>query len=276
MKNILIATDFSPAARSATRYGIRLAAALNAKVSFATAYEPLPVPVDETPAIVNPDDMQDVVMDQLHGEAELFATPGAPRIEVYSREGPSSESILATAKDMHANLIIAGMKEHGKGLRRLFGSTVTGLAKKTDLPFLVVPEGTEYKAPSRIVIANDYMPNAEITIPPFLRFLAAELKATITVIRFLGDRAAEVIELLDYSSHLRRVTGVISPLEVLPSTGYATDKLIAYLAGHGSDLLVMSVHHQSLAERWLGGNPAREMMFTTRVPFLLIPENCWH
>jgi nucleotide-binding universal stress UspA family protein len=273
MKNILIATDFSPAARCATSYGIRLAAQLNAKVSLASAYETLPIPVTDDPVILTVDDMQDVVMRQLTEEAELFALPGSARIDVYSRKGSTAKAILQVAGDCAADLIITGMKEHGKEFRRLFGSAVTGLANKTTIPLLVVPEGTRYIAPTNIVVANDFVPNMEIGIPPFLRWLAREIKSNLTIIRFLGNRAAEVIEAADYSSNLRPVTGVISPLEELPSNGHAADMLIDYLAEHHSNLLAMPVHHQSLAERWLAGSPSREIIFETRVPFLLLPED---
>ena len=275
MKHILIATDFSPAARCATGYGIKLAAQLNAKVSLASAYETLPIPVTNDPVILEVDDMEDVVMQQLTQEAELFALPGSPRINVYSRKGSTAKAILEVAKEWPADLIITGMKEHGKEFRRLFGSAVTGLANKTFIPLLIVPEGTEYTAPNNIVIANDFVPKMEIGIPPFLRWIAGEAKSNLTVIFFLGSRAAEVIEIVDYSSNLRRITGVISPLEEVPNNGHATDMLINYLTEHHSNLLAMPVHHQSLAERWLAGSPTREMIFGTRVPFLLLPENVW-
>jgi len=273
MKHILIATDFSPAARCATIYGIKLAAQLNAKVSLVSAYETLPIPVTDDPVILTVDDMQDVVMQQLTEEAELFALPGSAHIDVYSRKGATAKAVLEVAKEWPADLIITGMKEHGKEFRRLFGNAVTSLANKSTVPLLVVPEGTEYTAPTSIVMANDFVPKVEIGIPPFLRWLAAQVKSKLTVIRFLGNRAAEVIEILDYSSNFRRITGVISPLEELPSNGHAADLLIDYLAEHHSNLLAMPVYHQSLAERWLAGSPSREIIFETRVPFLLLPAN---
>lgn len=39
MKNILIATDLTPAARSASEYGMELAEAFNARVVLASAFE---------------------------------------------------------------------------------------------------------------------------------------------------------------------------------------------------------------------------------------------
>ena len=275
MKNILIATDFSPAARCATRYGIKLAAQLNAKISLVCAYEPLSIPVTDDPIDDLPDDREEVVMEQLTKEAELFALPGSPHIDVYSRKGATAEAILDVAKKWPADLIITGMKEHGKEFRRLFGNAVTGLANKSFAPLLVVPEGTEYQPPTNIVIANDFVPKTKIGIPPLIRWLAGEVKSRLTVIRFLGFRAAEVIEILDYSANLRRITGVISPLEEIPHNGHATDLLANYVAEHRSNLLAMPMHHQSLMERWLAGNPSKEIIFETRVPFLLVPENDW-
>src|SRR5579872_2904977 len=204
MKNVFIATDFSPAAHCAIRYGIKLAAALNLKVTLASAYESLPIPVTNDPVVVSPDDMEELVMEQLALEAKLFAMPGLRPIEVVSRKGATTDAILDAANAAAADLIVVGMKEHGVAFRRIFGSTVTGLAKKTGKPLLIVPEGTEYSAPSSIVIANDLGATAEIHVPTFLRDLAASFHATITVVRFMGRRAAEVIELLDYSANFRR------------------------------------------------------------------------
>jgi nucleotide-binding universal stress UspA family protein len=273
MKHILIATDFSPAARCATRYGTKLAAQLNAKVSLVSAYETLPIPVTDDPDVITMDDGQDVVMKQLREEAELYALPESPRIEVYSGKGATAKAILQIAGECSADLIITGMREHGKEFRRLFGRAVTGLANKTTIPLLVVPEGTRYIAPTNIVIANDFVPEMEIGIPPFLRWLAREIKSNLTIIRFLGNRAAEVIETVDYSNNLQPISGVISPLEEQPSNGHTKDMLIDYLAEHHSNLLAMSVHHQSLADRWLAGSPSRDIIFETRVPFLLLPED---
>lgn len=272
MNNILIATDFSPAARCATRYGLKLAAALNAKVSFATAYETLPIPVPDDPMMVLPGDMEDLVREQLTEEAKLFAVPGLRPIDTFSREGLTTDAVLGTATNLSADLIIVGMKEHGKGFRRVFGSTVTSLANKTNFPLLIVPEGTEYSPPAGIVIASDFIPNAGIGIPLFLHNLAAAFQSRITVIRFMRDRAAEVIEILDYSANLRRITGVIYPLEELPAQGRAEDRLVGYLEEHHCNLLAMSIHRQMLAERWLAGSPSRGLIFKTRVPFLLLPE----
>ncbi|HEV2353192.1 MAG TPA: universal stress protein [Puia sp.] len=273
MKNVLIATDFSPAARSATRYGIKLAGALNIKVTLASAYESLPIPVTNDPVIVSPDDMEGLVREQLESEAKLFATPGLRPIEVRSCQGATTDALLDAVSATGADLIIAGMKEHGAAFRRIFGSTVTGLAKKTSKPLLIVPEGTDYSAPSSIVIANDLGTTAELHVPAFLRDLAASFHARITVVRFMGGRAAEVVEILDYSANFRRVTGVISPLEELPFRNDAEDRLMRYVEDQHCNLLAMPVHHQSLAERWLAANPSRHLILTTRLPFLLLPED---
>ncbi|HXD78605.1 MAG TPA: universal stress protein [Puia sp.] len=273
MKNILVATDFSPAARCATRYGLKLALALNAKLTLVAAFENIPVPVTNDPIVLFPDDMEALVTEQLTVEAKLFATPGLSPIGVLSRKGGTTETVLAAAADSKADLIVVGMKEHEHGLHRAFGSTVTDLSKESPLPLLIVPEGSEFTPPVSIVMANDLGPTAEILIPAFLRNLAGAFHSRITVVRFMGGRAAEVIEILDYSANLRRVTGVISPLEEFPVGNHAEDRLIRFVGDHHSNLLAMPTHHRSLAERWLAGNPSRGLILKAKLPFLLLPED---
>src|SRR5579872_6647746 len=147
MKNMLIATDFSPAARDAARYTMRLAEVFGSSVSLVSVYSTLPVTVSESLAVVTTFDKRKTIVERLAAEASVL-TPGAESVHTIAKEGPRVESILAVAGQVGAELIVVGMKDEGRKTRRLFGSTVTGLARKTTIPILVIPEGFGFSPPA--------------------------------------------------------------------------------------------------------------------------------
>ena len=52
----------------------------------------------------------------------------------------------------------------------------------------------------------------------------------------VSQTTGEVIEIVDYSANLRRITDVISPLEEIPYNGHATDMLNNFRRMIGADL----------------------------------------
>jgi|GEM_PF-4959676 hypothetical protein len=206
--------------------------------------------------------------DQFNAEVVLHTEPAG-------QPGVVADGILAAAAAVQADLIVAGMKKRENGERPLLGSTVTALAQKTSLPLLVVPEGTGYQVPGKIVLANDLVLKMAIQIPDFVLDLSAKFHSKLYIVRFLNNHAGELIEILDYSNHFRRIMGVISPLYELPATADEMVSLAGYVDDHKFSLVAMPYHPHSLAEKWLEETPAGEMILKSHVPLLVLPEATW-
>jgi len=271
MKKILIATDFSVAAQNATDYGVRLAQAVGATVILASAFEEVPVPVTDTPLIAVPEDLRGLVQRQLELEADSFPRERAVSVEVLPCEGPASTAILGAARSMNAELIIAGMKGSGKSLRKIFGSTVTGLARRTSIPLLIIPEGVSFAPLKAIAMASDVAHETDYGIPVAVRRLADQFHSKIFVIRLFNKQAGEVIEILHQSANLNRTIGAFAPLCEIPADATVAEALKDYIAASPIDLLVMKPHPKTLPERWFLRSNTRQMIFQTDVPLLILP-----
>jgi nucleotide-binding universal stress UspA family protein len=160
-KKILVATDFSEASRNATRWGMELAARLDARLILFNAYRQVPVPVVDSLVVVTPQDMKTVVQEQLEWEVDEMRTEDMLPIEILSKEGPSVETILDAAGETDATLIVVGMKGSHKTFRRLLGSTVTALAKKTTVPLLIVPDNIIFNSQRADSLMNDIAPGTD-------------------------------------------------------------------------------------------------------------------
>jgi len=272
MKTFLIATDFSPASRSATRYGIALARAFNGRVILVNAYPHVPVAVTE-PLIFTAPDMGAWATQKLQEEADSLNSENVTPVEILAKEGPYTDAILDVAKEMNADLIIAGMKGSGKATRRFFGSTVTSLARKTSTPLLVIPEEASYKSPQTIALANDISGQAGTHLLDALSGLVEKFHSKLYIVRVITKKSDEVVEVLNRPSNLTTMAGEMEPLYEYPMDKNITKALDNFTSTHQVDMLVMIPHKESLPEKWFLRSNTREMLFKTDIPLLILPED---
>ncbi|MEJ7682491.1 MAG: universal stress protein [Segetibacter sp.] len=117
MKTILIATDFSHAGRNATQYGFEFAKTIEAKVILFNAFQ-FPSAHPESLVYYPVDELEKFSYRQLAIEAETIDPSCKVAYETQSSLGPVMDSILAVANENNVSFIIAGMKGHGKEIRK--------------------------------------------------------------------------------------------------------------------------------------------------------------
>ncbi|MDR3714222.1 MAG: universal stress protein [Puia sp.] len=271
MKTLLIATDFSTAARNATEYGLGLAGAFGAEIVLVSAYEQMPIPVIGSTALTSPDDMREIVRGQLEEEATKLITPATIRHEVLSRKGSTVAAILSAARDTNADLVIVGMGGSGKTYRKVFGSTATALAGKTPVALLVVPEGAAYAPPFSIAIASDVLREQDHQVPAIVLKLAERFQSKLYIIRIFSKQAGEVIEILHHSATSDSIVGSFSPLCEIPATNRVADALAQFISANPVSMLVMTPHLRSAPEQWFLRSNTRELIFKTGIPLLILP-----
>lgn len=272
INTIVIATDFSEAARNATRYGLRLAKTLHARVVLAGAFQEVPVPVIDAPVILTPADTKAWVERRLHAEADRWASEEQMTVDIVSREGPTAKVILDVAKEREAGLIITGQKDRGNAVRKLFGSTVTRLAQKTHVPLIVVPEGAVYTTPRAIALANDMSESNDIHTLDMLHLLTETLHSKLYIVRVIVRRSEEVVEILKQYPSLEKMTSDLEPVLEYPIDKDIPRALDKFVSGHQVDLLAMLPHHHSAPENWFVGSVTREMIFIAKIPLLILPD----
>jgi len=142
MKTILIATDFSPASRNASLYGIELAKALKAKIILFNAFNAGASISSEKRKL-----RYDALMQsdkRLLEEAD-FLDPEHEIMEVICDEGTAYHSIVDVANEKKVDCIVVGRKGNGSAIKDLFGSTATALTKNSNITVIVVPENAKFE-----------------------------------------------------------------------------------------------------------------------------------
>jgi nucleotide-binding universal stress UspA family protein len=131
---ILHPTDFSEQAGHALTLACALARDYNARVVVLHVAAPPPVPYGEGMMLPVPDDYYD----RLREDLNRMPMPEGVRVERRFVEGDVVSEILRTARDTHADLIVAGT--HGRtGLGRLLmGSVAEQLVRQAPCPVMTV------------------------------------------------------------------------------------------------------------------------------------------
>jgi nucleotide-binding universal stress UspA family protein len=151
LDKVLIALDYDPTAQKVAEVGFAMAKAMNAKVFllhvigdpvyyFSTAYSP----------IMGFTGYSDIGQLQLNIAEELKnATSqyldktrqhlGDKTIESIVKEGDFAETILKTAKGLHADVIVMGSHSQKWLEKIIMGSVTEKVLQITDIPLFIVP-----------------------------------------------------------------------------------------------------------------------------------------
>lgn len=240
MNNILIATDFTLAARSAENYAIELARALNCGLAMLHVYSQVPVTVSNSLTSVSALDKDRLYRRLLDNEAAGLDITGLQNLTLLTREGSRVDTILAVAAQLEANVIITGMKNSGKATRRVFGSTITGLMHRSPVPVLVIPEGFEFYPPTAIAMGNDFMNSRQFLPSAALRSLVDRFQPKRFVYR-----------------HLAKVN--------------VNQGINDFIEDHGIDLFVMEPQYRTALARWFIKSITKDMLFKIGIPLLILP-----
>lgn len=139
MDSILVATDGSPSAREAVRFGLDLAVEHTAAVTFVSVAPAL----DVIPsgglcfAGARPHELTEADREPLDDALELAEEAGVPARMKLLR-GDAADEIVAYADSIDADLIVVGSRGHGALASALLGSVSGGVLSESRRPVLVV------------------------------------------------------------------------------------------------------------------------------------------
>ncbi len=161
-KKILLATDGSQDAASATRAAMDLAATTGSELHVVHAWEALPPYAHPSIAVATDAafyerEAQNLLLEQLDGlEAAGVEVAGA-----HLERGPAAEKIADLAERLGVGLIVLGSRGLSKVKRLLLGSVSEGVVRLAPCPVLVMRGGLKTWPPRSIVVGEDLSEEAK-------------------------------------------------------------------------------------------------------------------
>lgn len=272
MKTILIATDFSHAGRNATQYGFEFAKTIEAKVILFNAFQ-FPSAHPESLVYYPVDELEKFSYRQLAIEAETIDPSCKVAYETQSSLGPVMDSILAVANENNVSFIIAGMKGHGKEIRKFFGSTVTFLSKQSSIPIIVVPEDAVFSIPKIIALASDINNETDCHILDPLKEIAKTYSSKLYVVRVIKKSTDEAVERLMISSEINWSLTCLQPFYEFPLNDNIAKAMNNFVREHAVDMVAVIPHEHDLIEKMFTRSVTKDIVFHTHVPLLILPAS---
>jgi nucleotide-binding universal stress UspA family protein len=138
-KHILVATDFDDSCKRALDLAAQMACESGAKLTLVNAFDasafayagaPFATADLVTPAEESAHEQMEEVLKEMRARC--------PNVDAYVRHGVPADGIVATARDLGADLIVVGT--HARGLlgRAFLGSVAESVLRASPVPVLVV------------------------------------------------------------------------------------------------------------------------------------------
>lgn len=269
MKNVLVATDFSPPANNAVAWAAGLARAFKAELTLFNAFKP---DVHTRNSLASSSSLG--VLQKRNDErlAEFAAqTSTLHEVPVHWRsvtDGPIERLEEYTAQHP-VDLVVMGI-ESNLAEYKLFGNTTTAAIKLRKFPVAVVPNGVTLGALKRVLYACDPARLRDGSELALLKELLAGFGAHLDVLHVFEKDRDEARQ-----RQLEQVVDAALP-GVLREYRYLTHQKVDVgireaMHRFATELLVMLSHELGFWESITTGSRTRQLTVTTRVPLLVLP-----
>lgn len=248
IKNILFATDFSPASEAVLPYARAMARSYDAQLVIAHVVAPGVIPV-EPPVVVNMVDLAEREMEQLQLSEQL---DGIRHKEVVS-EGPVWVVIERLMEEHDIDLIIVGT--HGRtGLKKLIlGSTAEEIFRQAPCPVLTVgPEVTAQQRRSpeirNILFATDFSEDCPGSLKQALT-MAQQTNARLLMLTVAERPAPTDPEVVINGLH-EKLASLVPPgtaqIETLVEFGRPAERILDVAQQFNVDMIVLGAHRPAM------------------------------
>ena len=290
IRKILVATDFSETAEAGLDWAMELAATHDATIHLVHG---LLFPNRAAGYLPSPGDMSnELTAAALKRLDETAARVRGRGLEVRSQLEPGlpSESILAVAAQLPADIIVIGTRGL-TGVRHLMlGSTAERVVQQATCPVITVHPGDvdKHRQVRTILVPTDFSSDAELAIETALGLLRRQPDETRLVLLhayhlpfeytaygaiptsldYLADVEGAALERLQESAARLAEAGVT--VEVLAKEGYPPEVVVAEADGIGADLIAMGIQGRSGLAHLVLGSTAERVVQHAGCPVLTV------
>ena len=280
--HVLLATDGSPAARSATRVAAALAERWAVRPHVVTVLPPSPVPMELGIAGIG---WQPGVDADLREEVDrqLTACPNGATLE-WSREtsvGSPAREIVRVAERRKSDLIILGLRSHPFLHRVLRDETALSVMRHALVPVLAVTPALT-RTPRRIAVAVDFSRASIVAARTAINLLEDGGTLILVYVEPFAEPLGETSDayrviytqgLADAFGRLQRELGVPdrAAVETVVLQGPVAPQLLSFAARAEADVIAIGSQQHSVAHRAFVGSVTTALARVASRSLLVVP-----
>ncbi|WP_236978335.1 universal stress protein [Membranihabitans maritimus] len=269
MRTVFLPTNFSEKSRNAMKYACDLFHEEPMHFVLLHAYD-IPYQPNEIMVSSLLENMKEDVEIKLKAEeVRLQEMIQHPDSQITKKLGIGSVvDVVKFNEDLDADFIVVGIKGDREIREFLVGSNTEQIIKSTDVPVLVIPNGTKYSKYKNIVYGSDLKSVKDESIAPMIRLLErTEANLSVVHIGELSDEEKDV-SLKELDKLLgERMTSFIQfeSDEIIKGLERCVDQTKA-------DLLVLVDRKRNFFQRIFHKSVTKSIGMRTHVPLLVLHE----
>ncbi|MFT3747233.1 MAG: universal stress protein [Agriterribacter sp.] len=281
MKKILVPTDFSACANNALNLAVQIAKLLSLDIAL--------VHTIESDAGIYMDYMgtQREREDQMLREAgqklqlleNVIRETEKVSVEARLSTGTVKENILASVKDIKADLIVMGTMGTAGGIgEKLWGTKTAAITGSSPVPVIAVPYSYSWSEPREMLFAtNRFEKNQQLLEPLFE--IANLFNSCIHTVVFTDEDSAGGFDFVDNSRGLDDYKYFLA--QTFPDQKIITahisgsrfeDTLQQYITSNNIGMIAMISQQRSFLSRLIHPSTTRSMAYHATIPLLIIPD----
>lgn len=265
MKTILIATDFSEVSLHASFYGVELAKELNARIILFNAFT---IPEPASQLHVSPYRYEVELESNNHLlDQSFFLDHRRCLIEIVCEEGIAEDAILKIANEQKADFIVTGM--NGSGMAQAFGSTVSALAKKTNIPLIIVPEKALFESHDNMLFTSD-IPEKDKNMSEPLKTILQLFPSKLYVANVSKNKNEACYELADSRKASTKTIQTLNACSFMHRRDLMSN-LNKTIKENSGELLIIKPCSNGSLERLFTEQETYEDKVAFNIPILLLP-----
>lgn len=273
--NILIPTDFSANAWTATQYALNLYADRDCTFYFLNS---ISLAHSDSRSYITAkylDTLTETSKNELDALKDRATQLNNPKhgFEVISTSEEISQAIKRAVKINGIDMVITGTKG-ATGVNRYFlgSNTVKIMQSLKSCPMIAVPDAYEFKVPKHIAFPTDFTRVFEAKEIQALLNFADLYRAHIYILHLSLQGGLNVLQetnMRDLQAHLVNHQYTFHWME---KSGTKSDEINEFVVDFDIDVLAMVNYKHSFVERVIKEPVIKKIGFQPIVPFLVIPE----
>src|SRR5690606_30459065 len=277
-KTILVPTDFSSNALTATRYALEIAKKIGANIHILHAYRPF-TSAFQSP-LANEADVQRATMGAKKGLTEFMENvEDDPHVSITSsiEKNGILEAITSFIEENNVCLVVMGTHGASGWRKDLLGSNNYDVAKDVSRPLLIVPEHTASFKLKNVVFFSDYKQGDAKSLGSFDK-LFRDMNPSYTLVHIHEDKKApqegEQQKLAEWKAILEKenpMANLSTELAHVPENVDAVNEILKRL--NADMTLITLVDARNFFEKLLHKSLARAIILNPQTPVLLTSED---
>lgn len=274
MNKILVPTDFSDTAENAVNYAVNMANHFSANLILLHVNQ-IPVNTPEFGiAAYNFSEIKKYSYDTLNEMAIKIKKdyPKISEIECFSEIGESSDLIAEFSKEQLVDMVVMGNSGHGSKLKKnILGSTSVAVAKKIEVPLMIVPPNVKYKKITNMAYACVYDEQIEVSSSLIkVRSLSKEFDSLLSVLHVIPENHRINEKEANIDIYVENKLATIEHRTYILTDNDVSQGILDFINNHDVDAIVVEPQKHSLFHSIFHSSVTNELAFFSPVPMLTI------